>query len=79
MSTLNADEFYNLRDIWNDPTHVRLYPIIALENLAKQNGFRLVKVYRYGSRTNPIKIISNVLLGMSIYTGLTVVFEKVNP
>ncbi len=76
LSALNTNEFFNIRNFWNDLEHVRLYPIIALEDLAKQNNFKLVEVYKYGSRTNPFKLITNLFLGMSSYTGLTLVFEK---
>ncbi len=77
ISTLNANEFYNLRDIWNDPSHIRLYSLNALNEIAKQNNLKLINVNRYNGRINPLKILVNLLFFMSVYTGITLVFEKV--
>ena len=63
--------------MWEDPTHVKLYPVGALKGLAKQYNFNIVRVFKYGPRTNPVKVIANIILGMSIYTGITLVFERV--
>lgn len=76
ISTLNSDELYTLKIIWDDPTHVRPYSSKALEAAAKQFNFSLVRTIKHHIRVNPIKIFANLILGFSIYSGITLIFEK---
>mgnify|MGYP001602954063 CR=1 FL=1 len=76
ISTLNARELYVVRDIWDDPTHVRPYSSRALERAGKEFNFSLVKVMKHHMRMNPLKLFLNVVFGFSIYSGITLVFKK---
>lgn len=76
VSTVNFNEFYNLVDFWNDPTHVRPLTIKSLKRLGINHGFRTIKVIKHHMRLNPRKILINMLLGMDIYAGYTIIFEK---
>jgi len=78
ISTLNGNEFYSIKHVWNDPTHVRPYNKIALESAANYFGFKLVKYIKHHIRINPLKLFINFILGFSIYSGITLVFEKKN-
>ena len=76
ISTLNPKEFYVLRDIWDDPTHVRPYSVRALERAGKEFGFSLVKVMKHHMRINPLKLLLDMVFGFSIYSGITLIFRK---
>lgn len=76
ISTLNPKEFYMLRDIWDDPTHVRPYSVKALERAGKEFSFSLVKVMKHHMRINPMKLFFDIVFGFSIYSGITLVFKK---
>ncbi len=76
ISTLNAKELYALRDIWDDPTHVRPYSIRALERAGKEFNFSLIKIIKHHMRINPLKLFLDVVFGFSIYSGITLVFKK---
>ena len=76
ISTLNARELYVLRDIWDDPTHVRPYSSRALERAGKEFNFSLIKVIKHHMRMNPLKLFLNLVFGFSIYSGITLVFKK---
>ena len=76
ISTLNPDELYTLNAIWDDPTHKRPYSIVSLRHAAGQFGFSLDKVIKHHIRINPIKFLVNLILGFSIYSGITLLFRK---
>ena len=76
VSTLNAKELYVLRDIWDDPTHVRPYSVRALNRAGKEFDFSLVKVVKHHMRINPLKLLINILSGFSVYSGITLIFKK---
>jgi len=76
ISTLNAKELYVLRDVWDDPTHVRPYSTRALHRAGKEFDFSLVKVIKHHMRTNPLKLIINIISGFSVYSGITLIFKK---
>ena len=76
ISTLNAKELYVLRDVWDDPTHVRPYSIRALDRAAREFDFSLVKVVKHHMRINPLKLLINILFGFSVYSGITLIFKK---
>lgn len=76
ISTTNFNEFYSLIDFWHDPTHIRPLTIESLKRLGKENGLRVFKVIKHHMRINPRKILVNLLLGLDIYAGYTIIFKK---
>lgn len=76
VSTMNINEFYNLVDFWNEPTHIRPYTIESLKRLGKAANLKTKKVIKHHMRINPRKILVNLLLGMDLYSGYTIIFEK---
>ena len=76
ISTLNAKELYVLRDIWDDPTHVRPYSVRALSRAGEEFNLSLVKTIKHHIRINPLKLFINFIFGFSIYSGITLVFKK---
>lgn len=76
ISTLNAKELYVLRDIWDDPTHVRPYSVKSLSRAGGEFDFSLIKVIKHHMRMNPLKLFLDIVFGFSIYSGITLVFKK---
>ena len=76
ISTLNAKELYVLRDIWDDPTHVRPYSVRALSRAGEEFNLFLIKVIKHHMRMNPLKLFLDIVFGFSIYSGITLVFKK---
>ena len=50
ISTLNAKELYVLRDIWDDPSHVRPYSSRALGRAGKEFDLSLIKTIKHHIR-----------------------------
>jgi cyclopropane fatty-acyl-phospholipid synthase-like methyltransferase len=78
VSTTNLNEFYSLIDFWHDPTHIRPLTIESLERLGTEAKLEVNKVIKHHMRINPRKIIVNLLLGLDLYGGYTVIFKKQN-
>lgn len=75
ISTRNPNEFYNMR-FWENWQHTRPFTITAMREMANHFGFRIIKVIRHHYRTNPLKILVNLIFGLDHFTGYTVVMKR---
>ena len=76
IGTININEFYNLIDFWNDPSHIRPYTEESIRQMAEQYGFEIEKTIKYMERINPFKVLINKLHLMDNKTGIIVILRR---
>lgn len=76
VSTMNIKEFYCLIDFWDEPNHIRPLTIESLKRLGNKVGLKVIKIIKHHRRLNPRKIIVNLLLGLDLHAGYTIIFKK---
>lgn len=76
ISTTNPNEFYSLIDFWHDPTHIRPLTIESLKRLGENYNLRVEKIIKHHMRINPRRVIVNLLLGLDLCAGYTIIFKK---
>jgi len=76
VSTMNINELYCLIDFWDEPTHIRPLTVRSLKRLGREADFRISKIIKHHLRLNPRKFLVNLLLGMDLHGGYTIIFKK---
>lgn len=76
VSTMNINEFYAIIDFWDEPTHIRPLTIESVKRLGEYAGLKVDRVLKHHMRVSPRKILVNLLLGLDLHAGYTIIFKK---
>jgi hypothetical protein len=64
ITTPNINNLHQSISFWDEPTHTRPVTDQTIRRLASDTGMKLSKIEHFHFFKNPIKIISNVVLGL---------------